>query len=127
MASSTAEYILANGSGGDVYHNSLTNFSKTITDIPNGGSKEFSFKFADTGTPNQTMPLGTNVTVSLSAGTLQGETNFTVSNNSQEGFSQMNFFVIQEADSDPQTAVLTITITSPSGVVTGLTRSMELL
>lgn len=127
MASSTAEYILANGSGGDVYHNSLTNFSKTITDIPNGGSKEFSFKFADTGTPNQTMPLGTNVTVSLSAGTLQGETNFTVSNNSQEGFSQMNFFVIQEADSDPQTAVLTITITSPSGVVTSLTRSMELL
>jgi hypothetical protein len=73
------------------------------------------------------MPLGTTVNVSLSAGTLQGETSFTVSNNNQPGYSQMNFTVIQEAGSEPQTAVLTITITAPSGLVTSLTRNIALL
>ena len=126
MASSAAEFILSR-TGGTTYQNSLTGFSTAIADVPNGGSQAFNFSFADNGTPNQTMPIGTTVDVSLSAGTLEGETNFTVSNNSQAGYSQMNFIVIQEAGSDPQTAVLTITITSPSGVITSLIRDMELL
>ena len=127
MASSGAEYKLTNGTGGTVYQNSLTNYSKLLPDVPNGGSQSFNFYFADTGTPNQTMPVGTTVNVALSAGTLEGETNFTVGNNNRSGFSQLNFIVIQELDSDPQTAVLTITITSPSGIVTSLIRSMALL
>jgi hypothetical protein len=126
MASSAAEFILSR-TGGTTYQNSLTGFSTAIADVPNGGSQAFNFSFADNGTPNQTMPIGTTVDVSLSAGTLEGETSFTVSNNNQAGFSQMNFIVIQEAGSDPQTAVLTITITSPSGVITSLIRDMELL
>jgi len=127
MASSTAEYQLTNGTGGTVYQNSLTNYSTSLPDVANGGSQSFRFYFADTGIPNQTMPFGTTVDVSVSAGNLQGESNFTVSNNSQEGFSSMGFFVTQEAGSEPQTAILTVTITSPSGIETRLIREMALL
>jgi len=127
MASSTAEYKLTNGTGGTVYQNSLTNYSTSLPDVANGGSQSFRFYFADTGIPNQTMPFGTTVDVSVSAGNLQGESNFTVSNNSQEGFSSMGFFVTQEAGSEPQTAILTVTITSPSGIETRLIREMALL
>jgi len=127
MASSAAEFILTNGDGSVIYQSSLTGDSEPLIDVSNGGSQEFNFYFADTGTPNQTMPLGTTVDVSLSAGNLQGHTSFTVSNNALEGFSHMNFFVIQEAGSEPQIAILTMTITSPSGLVTSLSRDMELL
>jgi hypothetical protein len=127
MASSGAELILTNNDGSVIYQNSLTGDTAPLADVTNGGSQEFNFYFADTGTPNQTMPLGTTVDVSLSAGVLQGQTSLTVGNNSREGFSRMNFFVIQETDSDPQTAVLNINITSPSGIVTSLSRSIELL
>jgi len=127
MASSAAEVILTNDDGSVIYQNSLTGDSEPLADVPNGGSQAFNFYFADTGTPNQTMPLGTTVDIALSAGSLEGTTNFTVSNNNQAGFSQMNFFVIQEAGSEPQTAILTITITSPNGFITSLSRDMELL
>jgi hypothetical protein len=127
MASSAAEFILTNSDGSVVYQNSLTGDSTPLADVPNGGSQEFNFSFADNGTPNQTMPFGTTVDVSVSAGSLQGQDSFTVGNNNLEGFSQMNFFVIQEAGDDPQTAILTITITSPNGFVTSLSRSMSLL
>ena len=127
MASSDAEFMLTNGDGSVIYQDSLTGNSAPLNDVPNGGSQEFNFYFADTGTPNQTMPFGTTVTVSLSAGTIQGQTDFTVGNNNNQGFSRMNFFVIQEVGSDPQVAILTITITSPTGFITNLSRSMDLL
>jgi hypothetical protein len=127
MASSGAELRLTNGDNSIIYQDSLTGDSAPLNDVPNGGSQEFNFYFADTGTPNQTMPLGTTVAVSLSSGVLQGLTDFTVGNNNREGFSQMNFFAIQEAGNDPQVAVLTITITSPNGFITSLSRSMSLL
>ena len=127
MASSAAETILTNNDNSVVYHNSLTGETAPLADVPNGGSQVFNFYFADTGTPNQTMPFGTTVDISISTGNLQGMTNFTVENNSQAGFSQMNFFVIQDAGSPPQIAILTLTITSPSGIVTSLSRDIALL
>ena len=127
MASSSAEFKLTNGTGSIVYDDSLTGANTPLSDVPNGGSQEFNFYFADTGTPNQTMPFGTTVDVTLSAGLLQGLTSFSVSNNNQEGFSHMNFFVVQEAGSEPQTAILTLTITSPNGVITSLNREITLL
>ncbi len=127
MASSGAEVRLTNGDGSIVYQDSLTGESTALNDVANGGSQEFNFSFADTGTPNQTMPLGTTVTVAVSAGTVAGQTDVTVGNNNLEGFSNMNFFVIQEAGADPQVAILTITITSPNGIVTSVSRSMSLL
>jgi hypothetical protein len=126
MASSDAEYTLTSGNG-VVYQSSLTGANTALSDVPNGGSQEFNFNFADTGIPNQIMPFGTNVEITISAGTLQGVTNYTVGNSNLEGFSKMNFFVIQEAGNTPQTAILTMTITSPNGVITSLNREIELL
>ena len=127
MASSHAEYKLTNNTDNIVYADSLTNISVGLPDVPNGGSQAFNFSFADTAIPNQTMPFGTTVDITISAGTLQGLTSFTVGNNSSAGFSKMNFFVLQAAGAQPQTAVLTMTITSPNGFVTSTSRSIELL
>lgn len=127
MASSGAEYRLTNGTGGTTYVNSLTNTNTLLADVPNGGSQSFIFSFADTGTPNQTMPKDTTVTIALSSGTIQGQLEYTVGNTTQAGFRTMNFSVIQEAGNEPQTVVLTITITSPSGEITSLSRDLKLL
>lgn len=110
MASSTAAYKLI----GD-------------TTVNNGSREKFIFSFADTGSPNQTMPLGTRVEISLSAGTLGGITSFTVGNTSKAGFDTMAFFIEQEEDAEPDIAILTITITSPSGVLTNVSREIILL
>lgn len=127
MASSAAEYKLTNGTGGTTYVNSLTGYNTFLPDVPNGGSQAFVFSFADTGSPNQTMPKGTTVNISLSSGTIQGETDYTVGNTTQAGFSKMNFTIIQTTGSEAQTAILTITITSPSGYITRLARDITLL
>lgn len=127
MASSGAEYKLTNGTGGTTYVNSLTGTNISLADVANGGSQSFIFYFADTGTPNQTMPNGTTVTIALSSGTIQGQLEYTVGNTTQAGYRAMNFSVIQETGNDPQTVILTITITSPSGVVTSLSRDLKLL
>jgi len=127
MASSGAETSLTNDNGSVTYHNSLTGANVALPDVPNGGRQDFTFSFADTATPNQTMPLGTNVSISISDGELKGDTAFTVSNNNHEGYTQMNFFVFQDAGNPPEAAFLTITVTSPSGVATSLTREIALL
>lgn len=127
MASSAAEIILTNGDATITYQNSLTGESSNISSIPDAAVRGFLFNFADTGTPNQTMPEGTTVSVSTSSGELQGQTNFLVGNNNLEGFSQMNFFLVNSPGGDPVTAILTITITTPKNFVTSLTRSIELL
>lgn len=127
MASSTPETKLTSSLNGKTYHNSLTNTTSALPDVANGGSQGFNFDFADTGTPNQTMPLGTTVEVALSAGTLAGTTSYTVGNNAKAGFTRINFSVAQEAGDDPQSARLTITVTSPSGVVSTLNFDMNLL
>jgi hypothetical protein len=126
MASSAAETILTNGSNTITFHNSLTGESAEIASISDGSSQEFLFSFADTGTPNQTMPMGTTVSISISSGELQGQIDSLVSNNSQEGFNQMNFFVINTPGGDAVTAILTVTITTPKNFVTSLTRSIDL-
>lgn len=125
MASSAAEFLLTNNTGSIVYQDSLTGASALLNDVANGGSQGFIFSFADTA--NQTMPLGTTVAINVSAGELAGQTNVTVANNNRAGLSQMGFFVIQPAGNEPQTAVLSITITSPSGFVTSTSRSINLL
>lgn len=127
MASSGAVYKLTNGTGGTTYNNSLTGYTTLLADVANGGSQSFIFSFADTGTPNQTMPKDTTVNISLSSGTIQGTLEYTVGNTTLAGYRAMSFSVIQEAGNDPQTVILTITITSPSGVITSLSRDLNLL
>tara|TARA_R110001583_G_scaffold38125_4_gene123193 strand:+ start:10156 stop:12588 length:2433 start_codon:yes stop_codon:yes gene_type:complete len=125
MASSAAEFILTNASGSVVYQNSLTGASAPLADVPNGSSQAFSFSFADTAT--QTMPFGTTANITISAGTLQGLTSFTVGNNNKAGFSIMSFSVNQATGDDPKTATITMTITSPNGLITSLNREIDLL
>ncbi|NQY88324.1 MAG: Ig-like domain-containing protein [Colwellia sp.] len=130
MASSDAVFTLTNSDDKDsvIYQSSLTGVSLQLADIPdisNGGSQAFNFSFADTSV--QTMPFGTTVSITLSAGSLQGDTSFTVGNNNQADFSHMSFSVKQETGSSPEIAILTITITTPSGYITSINRSMELL
>lgn len=127
MASSGAETILTNDDGSVIYQNSLTTDDISLPDVPNGGRQEFNFYFADTATPNQTMPFGTSISISISDGEVKGNTEFTVSNNNHEGYTQMNFFVFQDAGNPPEAAFLTITITSPSGLDTRLIREIALL
>ncbi len=127
MASSTAEMILTNGASSITYYNSLTGANPGIPSIPDGATQEFLFSFADTGIPSQTMPLDTTVNIVTSSGELAGQTNLLVENNNQEGFTSMNFFLINSAGGDASTAILTITITTPKNIVTSLTRSVELL
>lgn len=127
MASSTPEFILTNSDGSVVYQNSLAGSSAPLPDVPNGDRLAFNFSFADTATPNQTMPLGTTVSIAISDGELLGKTTFTVSNNNLEGFSNMIFFVVQDSGKAPEAALLTFTITSPSGVITRVSREIGLL
>ena len=127
MASSAAEMILTNSDGSVVYQNTLTGESEPLASVPNDGNQAFNLFFADTGEINQTLPFGTTVEISLNAGDLEGDTSFIVGNNNRPGYSQMSFDVIQSMGSEPQSATLDITITSPSGVITSLTRSIELL
>jgi hypothetical protein len=127
MASSSAEYRLSNGTNTVIYVDTLSEDSAAIPDIADGTAQEFNFSFADTGIPNQTMPTDTTVAIEISSGEIIGQTSYLVGNNNSEGFSNMNFFVINPAESTPEIAVLTITITTPKGVVTSLIRSISLL
>lgn len=126
MASSRAEYYLTDDLGTTIYEQS-SGTSSPIPDITDGTSKAFIFSFADTGTPNQTMPLGTQVTVTASAGELQGNTNAVVTNNAGQGFSDMAFWLTNEAGGNATTAIITVTVTTPKNHVTTMTTSVELL
>jgi hypothetical protein len=127
MASSAAEYRLTNDDNTVVYADSLTGETSAIPDITDGSSQELNFYFADTGTPNQTMPLDTLVDISISAGDIEGVTNYQVSNNNSAGFSHMKFFILNPIGGTPETAVVTFKITTPQGYVTSLTTSLSLL
>jgi hypothetical protein len=127
MASSAAEYILTNATNSITYNNSLTGVTTDLPAIARGTSLELNFSFADTGIPNQTMPLDTTINITTSAGNLQGTTSFTVSNNNNAGFSHMRFFIEQPSDGEVETAFLTFTISTPKGYVTSLTRTVSLL
>ncbi|TPH15029.1 Ig-like domain-containing protein [Litorilituus lipolyticus] len=126
MASSSAEYYLTDDLGTTIYEQS-SGASTPIPDISDGASKAFIFSFADTGIPNQTMPLDTQIAISANAGDLQGNTNAVVTNNAGQGFSSMEFWLSNEAGGSPTTAIITITITTPKGHVTSMITSVELL
>lgn len=128
MASSSAVYNLTNNDGSEVYSDNTG--ESTLVPIPSiadGASQAFRFNFADTGSPHQTMPLNTQVEVTSSAGELAGITSFTVGNNNRQGFSSLNFWLINPAEGEPSTAVITVTITTPKGHVTSLITSVALL
>ncbi|GAA0810762.1 Ig-like domain-containing protein [Colwellia asteriadis] len=124
MASSAAEYRLSNSDYSTIYNDSITNDVADIPAIADGSTQAFNFDFADTGTPNQIMPAGTTVAIELSAGTLSGQTSYLVGNSNRAGFSNMSFSITNPVEDSSTSAVLIITITSPKGFVTSLTRTI---
>ncbi|QBG35727.1 Ig-like domain-containing protein [Litorilituus sediminis] len=127
MASSGSIYSLTNDDGSEVYANNSGQPSVDIPDIADGSFQQFTFNFADTGIPSQTMPFGTTVTVEASAGELQGDTTYTVGNNNRQGSASMKFWLINEAGGNADLAIITIKVASPKGLVTSLTTSANLL
>ncbi|NQZ80238.1 MAG: Ig-like domain-containing protein [Colwellia sp.] len=125
MSGSSAEYILTPTNGGTSYENTFLNSSRIIGNIGNGISLSLTFSFADSAL--QTLPLGTNITVSLSNGELAGQTSTTVANNNSSGYGSIDFIVVNPVGGDPEVATLTITVTTPNGIITSLVKTINLL
>ena len=67
------------------------------------------------------------MTVESNAGTIEGTTSFDVPNNASRGGQSIGFFIINELGGDPETAILTINITTPAGHLTSMQAVIELL
>jgi len=117
MSSSSALYILENATTGTDYENNSTNTSVALPNIADGGSLSLRVIVQDTA--QQSMPAGTSINVNASAGTLLGTTSGTVPQTRATSTS-LEFIIQNPVDGDPETGVLTVDITSPSGVVTSL-------
>jgi len=117
MSSSSALYILENANTGTDYENNSTNTSVSLPNIADGSSLSLRVVVRDTAL--QTMPAGTSISVNASAGTLLGTTSATIPQTRATSAS-LEFIIQNPTDGDPETGVLTVSITSPSGVVTSL-------
>mgnify|MGYP000633630360 CR=1 FL=1 len=126
MSGSFALYELADSSDSTVYESNIGNgTSNPIPDIADGGSNTFTFSFSDTAL--QALPLGTTISVSSSAGELQGTTSFTMANTNATAHA-FQFALVNPLDGAPETALLSISISTPKGHVTGVPlKSINLL
>ena len=124
MSGSHALFELTNNSGTIIFEDN----SGTVNDIPgiaDGSSQNFVFSFTDSAI--QTLPQGTTVSVESNAGTIEGTTNFVVPNTASRGGQSISFYMINELGGDPETAILTINITTPAGILTSMQTVIELL
>lgn len=112
-------------SGNDIYASNSTQ-DVEIDPIADGASKTFNFKFADSAM--QTLPFNTTIAVNFSGGTLTGTTNYIVSNTAASGFQSFDFTIKNEPDGEPETASLSITITTPNtGTLIYFSQSISML
>ena len=121
MAGSAASYELSDGSG-TLFADEAGN-GTGLPDIADGTSQSYLFSFTDSA--DQAMPIGTTVTVSSSAGELEGTTSYTMPNTTIA--RSLGFVIVNTVGGDTETSVLTITVTTPNGVVTSFVRSFNLL
>jgi len=104
MSSSNALYILENSDTGADYENNNTSTSAPLPDIADNSSLSLRLIVQDTA--QQTMPAGTTISVSASAGTLLGTTSATVPQ-TRSTSANLEFIIQNPADGDPETGVLT--------------------
>lgn len=83
-----------------------------VPPLADGLSRAFRFQFADSAM--QTLPFGTDVTVTFEGGTLTGESSFSVPNTRVDGFKEINFVITNEIDGEPVQATLKVSITTPN-------------
>ena len=121
MASSGALYELS--AGNIVYENNDTGVSIAIPAIADGSSLTFELDVTDTAF--QTMPEGTSINVSSSVGSLDGVTSYTVPDTLGSP-ARLSFIITNDAGGDPETGVLTIEISAPSGLTTPIIKEINL-
>lgn len=121
MASSSALYELSRG--GTVYADNSEGININLPDIADGASLALTLNVTDTAF--QTMPQGTTISVSSSVGALDGTTSYTVGNTLSAPAS-LSFVITNTAGGDPESGVLTIEITAPSGTTTSIVKEVVL-
>jgi len=124
MAGSFADWLLTNTDNNDLLADVNGNGSG-IPNISDGDSLNLTFSFSDFA--NQSLPNNTQITAALSVGEIAGQTNFDVRNNNAEGKKNMQFVLVNPIGGDAEVATLTITLTTPKGIVTSIVRSFNLL
>jgi hypothetical protein len=120
VMSRSAALISVSTGGVEVANNSSPSSDTPVASIVREESLGFTFAFSDTA--NQPIASGSTISVSASAGALSGQTNFVMPQTNQAGsrtasFRLTNNLVAGEPVTD---AVLSVTITSPSGLVSQL-------
>lgn len=96
-----------------------------IANIADGSSQAITLSFSDFA--NQPLPVGTQIVATLSAGEIAGQTSLNQANTNQAGKNLMQFVLINPVGGDAEVAALTITLTTPSGIVTSILSSFTLL
>jgi len=96
-----------------------------IPNIVDGGSEAITLSFSDFA--NQSLPNNTQITATLSAGDISGQTGITIRNSNAEGKKDMQFVLVNPIGGNVEIATLTITFTTPKGIVTSIVQSFTLL
>lgn len=120
-SSSRANYRVASVSNNNlVYASSSSSTTNSIT-ISRGGSTGVNIRLSDTA--NQTLAVGTTVNIAAEGATLVGSATRTINNTigaptpNSSGEISFNIVLLNQVTT-PSTGSLTITVTSPSGVIT---------
>ncbi|REL25817.1 Ig-like protein, group 1 [Thalassotalea euphylliae] len=117
MASSGASFTLRDGNDDDeIFRSNIVNIRQNVPRISDGLSQPFELFIADTAM--QAMPRDTQVTVTSTAGELVGQTTFTFDDRLTP--VTLEFLISNPVGGDPQTGVLEVTITAPSGATTSM-------
>lgn len=95
----------------------------TALNIAGGGSVDLNISFTDSA--GQSLPGGTQVTISTDAGTLKGETGFTVPGNTTRGRT-VSVTLEDDDSASAGNGVLTIHVETPKGVTKDLTMEFVL-
>ena len=121
MSGSKASYTLFDVN--TLYNDSLNNISVNLPALTDGASQLLTFTFADLA--GQALPVNTVINVSSSVGEINGTLDFTVPNTNQTG--SLAFLITNPVGGDPEVGLVTITLTTPQGVITTLLKPLTLL
>ncbi|WP_100657734.1 Ig-like domain-containing protein [Alteromonas flava] len=126
MASSRAELSILQD-GVELANNSNNPSSGPVWTLNRGESVALDLLIQDTA--GQTMPSDTNIDITTSAGSLAGQITRQINKNNRAGGATMNFVLTNDLAStdDPIDAVVSTTVTSPSGVESALSIIVRLL
>ena len=115
MSGSTAYFALTNGDKSVTFQDNDGEVT-AITDIADLADQDFILSFTDSA--GQKLPAGTTVEVDISKGTVIGATTYSVKNSASVDTDSMSFKLSNTADDEASMVTLSITFTTPKGVIT---------